>query len=727
MKSTLCSYIVAAAILLLASATAFAQIAIPTEQIRLKGNHPALAEHMTSVGEADPQMLLTMRATLSLQNRAALDQLVIDQQDPTSPRYHQWLTQAEFDAQFGPSQAQAEEVARWLAGKGFQITGINLPLRSITFTGTSSQAEQTFQTSLKTFAGGSSYANATDPVIPAQFAGVVTRIDGLDNMHSFIPVFQRPQMGSGASIAQDSAADTSFAATSGNSISPDAKLAFGDYFGPNDFYSFYDETPLKAVHIDGASSNGDCIGIVGVSDFLNRAINSFNTRFGLPASKITRVPINAANPGFNSAEPEALIDLEWSHTAAPGAPIRYYMGAGPDDLLNAIDGAVTDNKCAVISISYGFCVSDNTYFTETLDPIFEQASSQGQSVFVASGDQGAAGIVAAADSQCVIGSSQNVSEMSADPNVTAVGGVSFNPIFNGQARIETGLEERAWNDSDDPNGRYPFPLGGASGGGASVIFAKPAYQVGEGVPDDGARDVPDISLMASPYYPGMVVADDKSCVTTGCSGKGPVIFDAYGGTSVSSPAFAGVVKLIEQIQGERLGNINPRLYTLANSGLAANGFRDIISGDNSFNNSLVHRVTGFEAGPGYDQTTGWGSVDIATFAQAFAGSLPPVAALKVRPARLTFGKVRVKRTKTLTITISNPKDLRANANISAITPGTGYTVSPNCLGILVSGASCNVSVTFAPDLSGTAYHSSLMIIDDANNSPQQVTLVGAAR
>jgi subtilase family serine protease len=724
MKLTLSRPILVATILLLACAHAFAQIAIPAGHISLKGNHPGLANHLRPIGELNPRKPLSMRLTLAIKNRAALDQLVIDQQDPASPRYHQWLTSAEFDAEFGPSQEQADAVAAWLTSQGFQVTGTSIPLRSITFSGTSSQVGQAFQTSLKTFAGGSSYANVTDPVIPPQFAGLIARIDGLDNIHSSVPMSLnlRP-----IAVQIPASDDSSTISARDSAVSPDAKISFGDYFGPNDFYSFYDQTPLKAAHIDGASSNGDCIGIVGVSDFLNSAIKSFDTRFNLPASQITRVPINAANPGFNSAEPEALIDLEWSHTSAPGAPIRYYMGAGADDLLDAINGAVTDNKCAVISISFGFCVSDSTYYTETLDPLFEQASSQGQSVFVASGDEGAAGIVAAANGQCEISGSQNVSEMSADPNVTAVGGVSFNPIFSGQAKIEAGLPERSWNDSDDPNGHYPFPLGGASGGGASAIFAKPAYQTGDGVPNDGARDVPDISLMASPFYPGMVVADDRTCVTTGCSGKGPVIFDAYGGTSVSSPAFAGVVKLIEQMQGERLGNINSRLYALANDGLAANGIRDITTGDNSFNNTLIHRVTGFKAGPGYDQITGWGTIDIAEFTQAFAGSLPSVATLIVKPTKLDFGKVRVERSKTMTVTISNPKRLKANATISAITPGAGYRVSPTCLGELLSGESCKLSITFAPSSSGLAYNNSLAIIDDAADSPQQVILVGAAR
>jgi subtilase family serine protease len=213
--------------------------------------------------------------------------------------------------------------------------------------------------------------------------------------------------------------------------------------------------------------------------------------------------------------------------------------------------------------------------------------------------------------------------MSADPNVTAVGGVSFNPDFTSSGKIEADIPQRAWNDTDDPSGAYPAPFNGASGGGASAIFSKPDYQAGEGVPADGARDVPDIAIMASPFYPGMIVADDRSCDTaSGCSGKGSVSFDIFGGTSISSPTFAGVAKLIEQIAGERLGNINPKLYSLA-ADSAANGILDITRGDNNY-----QRVTGFDATTGYDQVTGWGIVDIAEFTQAFGGSLPPAATLR---------------------------------------------------------------------------------------------------
>src|ERR1700722_17392414 len=225
-------------LLSLTAAPVFAQSAIPNGRATLRGNHPSLADHLTSAGKANPQMPLTMRVTLAVQNRAALDELVIAQQDSASPHYHQWLTSAQFDAQFGPSKTQVEAVTDWLTGQGFRVTGSSIPMRNVTFTGTSSQVNHAFQTSLETFDGGSSYANLTDPVIPAQFAGVIARIDGLDNIHSFIPVMQHLTPGPGASAAPVAIADDpSSAGPHSDSASPDAKIGIGAYFGPPDFYT----------------------------------------------------------------------------------------------------------------------------------------------------------------------------------------------------------------------------------------------------------------------------------------------------------------------------------------------------------------------------------------------------------------------------------------------------------------------------------------------------------
>src|SRR5205807_6033463 len=108
----------------------------------------------------------------------------------------------------------------------------------------------------------------------------------------------------------------------------------------------------------------------------------------------------------NGAQDETDLDLEWSHAIAPAAALKYYFGDSSNSisgsaLVDAITSAVNDNKCGVISISFGFCTSNASFYTGTLDPLFSQAASQGQSIFVSSGDQGAAGIVFDPNKGCV--------------------------------------------------------------------------------------------------------------------------------------------------------------------------------------------------------------------------------------------------------------------------------------------------------------------------------------
>jgi kumamolisin len=215
----------------------------------------------------------------------------------------------------------------------------------------------------------------------------------------------------------------------------------------------------------------------------------------------------APNPGRNGDEIKALLDIEWAHAVAPGAAIEVYIGnpatAPIDPLVSALRKAVTDNKCGAISVSYGFCGASAAFFTGTLDPIFAQAAAQGQSVFISSGDQGAADIVLnSAGTACVVGKSRNVSEMAADPNVIAVGGTEFTPNFDGSNNDIGSVAESVWNDST-----------GASGGGVSTIFAKPAWQVSR-TPADAKRDIPDIAFGSSPISPGFYWGDD-----TGGAGK----------------------------------------------------------------------------------------------------------------------------------------------------------------------------------------------------------------
>ncbi len=559
------------------------------DRLRLSGNHPLQAEVFAPLGNAALDAPLEMQIRFAVRHQAALDQLLEDQQKPASARYHQWLKTGEFFSRFGPSSSEVEALEHWLMSEGFAIAS-RAP-GYLEFKGTVAQAQQAFDVRIARFGDGSVYANTSDPVVPRPLANVIGAILGMDNMTHAVPVTHQLPHAKGnqnkspepdARTVQLAQAEIDSSESSDPTPIGGVIIGSSEAFGPADMRTFYNE----AVGV-GQDGSGQCIAIVGVSDFRNSTMTTFANQFDLPAISFTR-KLHGADPGFNSAEAEAELDLQWSHAAAPGASIDYHYGS---NLVTDISAAVTDNACGAISISYAFCGPTASFINNTLHPIFVQAAAQGQSVFVSSGDQGAAGL-ASSNGSCVVGTSRLVNEMSADPNVTAVGGTQFTPVYSGGNDVGH-TAENVWNDGI-----------GATGGGASQFFAKPSYQTGLGLPNDGARDVPDIALMASPILPGVFIADDQNGTAK--------ITCCIGGTSLSAPIWAGFSRVIAQLSGiTRLGNLNPLIYNLAGTQYATAGFRDVTNGNNNYNG-----VAGFSAGPGYDQSTGWGTVDFNTFANA---------------------------------------------------------------------------------------------------------------
>ncbi len=205
--------------------------------------------------------------------------------------------------------------------------------------------------------------------------------------------------------------------------------------------------------------------------------------------------------------------------------------------------------------------------------------------------------------------------MAADPHVTAISGTSL---------LKTGIRRdiicirAVWNDPNDG-----IATGNATGGGVSAIFAKPSFQNVPGVPADGMRDVPDVSLLASPNFPGAWLVTSTSCFNekTGCTGKGGLSYAQVGGTSLSAPSFAGIANLVGQAAGTSLGNMDPTIYALATR---MHGVGFIAGGD--FNG-----VAGFAAGTGYDLCTGWGTIDATEFLTAATLPGPSQVAAQRRP------------------------------------------------------------------------------------------------
>jgi kumamolisin len=681
-------------------------IAEAENRVTIAGNHPLDAERLASTGSADPRRLLSMQIRFAVRNPAALEALIAGQQDPASPNYRRWLRSGEFDRRFGPSRAQLGAVVGWLQREGFTVLSASPDF--VEFTGKAAQAEYALSVRIGRFGDAGLYANTSDPSIPAKFAGVIGTVMGLDNMSFQVPATRQPPPRTVADPSPAAGRPTlgesrSSASRAAGGVHPsfDGGPGTGDHFAPIDVQTFYNELPLLGTN-DGS---GQCIAVVGVSDYPDAALSLFQSSFGVPAFNVTRKVIGM-NPGLRGGalEGEALLDLEYSHATAPGASTVFYLAFS--DLTNAITKAVSDNLCGAISISFEFCSSAKTYFRSTLDTQFRKAAAQGQSVFISSGDNGAKGACGSPG--------RNVNEASADPNVTSVGGTEFTPVYLNHN--DSGfVPESAWSD---------YPNGGVTGGGASTLFSKPSYQAAS-TPADGRRDVPDIALEASPFNPGVLIANDDG------SG-GAVIQCCYGGTSLSAPLWAGFSQVMAQTLGGRLGNINGGLYALAT--MANNGLRDVTSGNND-----IGGVTGFTAGVGYDQVSGWGTVDMDAFEIAFS-KLPtaPPGPLETTPRNPKPLRFVARKAGTISgakiATLVNPRANNTTAIVDTVIMQSGveFAVDPattTCVhGLaLAAGTTCKIGVKFSPSGAGTRPVDAVIISDDGQNSPQEIPLLGQGR
>jgi subtilase family serine protease len=557
--------------------------ALPVEaasRTLLKDNHsPEAVAQLASAQPIAPSRMLRMSVTMRLRNRAELDQLLRDLQDPNSAQYHRWLGPGEFQARFGATQADLAKVANWLKSSGLQIDSASAERGTIAFHGRADIAQRAFAVKIAAGANGTSFANLSDPSVPSDIAPLVASVSGLSNISHWMPA--------------------SRVAPSDIAPQPAARIGKVRAFGPADLYSFYDQQQLSLQGIDGSGT--DCMAIVEDSDFDVESVDAFDHEFDLPSPDLTTIYADQTSPGANSDLIEALLDVEYAHAAAPGAPIRVYVGddnspfvSANGALYDAAARAVSDDSCGSISISYALCGLSSSDFTNIIDPLVQRAAVQGQTVTVAAGDWGAAALtVNKSMTGCVVGRNRGVNELAADPDVLAVGGTMFNPKYDREGSDVGSRKEKAWKDGKKSSR-------GATGGGVSAVFSRPSYQQSV-EPNQSMRTIPDVALGASPIHPGYFL------------GYNGAIFCCIGGTSLGAPYWSGISHLVQQKAGSRPGPMNSALYTLAATG-AASGIRDARGGNNSFNG-----VKGYKATRGYDLATGLGTPDIGVLVPALAG------------------------------------------------------------------------------------------------------------
>lgn len=580
-----------------------------------------------------PMQHMTVVFSRTAAQQAALDQLLADQQDRNSPNYHKWLTPEEFGDRFGLAQPDVDLVSAWLTGQGFTVDEIARSRTWIAFSGIAAQIEAAFHVPIHNYLvdGVMHYAPSAEAAVPSALADVVSAITGL---HDFHPHAQ-------SRVRQASPRLTS--SISGN-----------HFIAPGDFGTIYNLPDyVNGAFQPGIDGAGQTIGIVGQTRLNTTGtapftdIDTFRSISNLPALAVaptsvtpnltTVLPAGATDPNLVTTDiEEANLDIQWAGAVAPNANLVFVYST--DALRTSLPYIVTHNLAPVISVSYGECENNLTSSDlSTIEGSLQQAGAQGQTVVVASGDNGATDCVTASPATPGLGVDYPASSV----YVTAMGGTEFtgdsqavpyngaappDQYWNGSSNLNdtsasafSYIPETTWNDN---SGTTIL----ATGGGASAKFSKPSWQTGNGVPQDGHRDVPDLALSSSPAHDGFVICSQGAC-QTGYRRNSDQTFTVIGGTSAAVPTFAGIAALANQKLGARQGNLNPKIYSLAASSPWA--FNDITTGNNNVACSSGTGCPsgggsiGYSAGPGYDQVTGWGSVDATALLDALNGTPNP--------------------------------------------------------------------------------------------------------
>ena len=592
------------------------QVVNERQTVELTGNIRPEANAANDRGRVDDSLVLEHVQLLlkrPAEREAALETLINQLHDPKSANFHQWLTAEQFNAQFGPSDADRNLVSDWLSKHGLTVNNAQSTSMVIDFSGTAGQIRDTFNAGIHQLdVGGVSHiANMKNPQIPAALADVIGGVVSLNNFRPHTNYKPKPE----------------YTYVSGTTAVHAVV--------PADLATIYN---LNPVFKTGVTGRGQTIVVIEDTNVYSTADwAKFRSTFGLSGyttgsfSQVHPAPAkganNCLNPGVTGDESEAELDAEWASAAAPGAAVVLASCQNTNTTfggLIALQNLVNSrNPPAIVSMSYGECEAFNgAAANAAYRAIYQQAVAMGTSVFVSSGDEGAASCDA---DQPTAYHGIGVSGFASTPYNVAVGGTDFgdtaaktSAIYWSSANTPaygsalSYIPEIPWNDScassllatangfkttygasgfcNSTVGKSIYFLttasgsGGPSGcatgvapasgvvGGTCKGYAKPSWQALVGVPADGVRDIPDVSLFAANgvwghYY---VFCDSDANDQASCTGL-PDAWSGAGGTSFASPIMAAIQALVNQKTGERQGNPNPTLYSLANTEYGTSG------------------------------------------------------------------------------------------------------------------------------------------------------------
>ncbi|GHO53293.1 S53 family peptidase [Ktedonobacter robiniae] len=548
----------------------------------IPGSVPAVVAHSKNVSAVSGDQPLSLAIGLKLRNKEALQGLLQDAKNKKSVNYGRHLSADQVQNSFAPTQQSYDAVVSYLQSQGFKIDHTYNHRLLISFSGTASQAESAFHVQLNNYVdakGRQFYANANDPTVPQDLAGMVQSIVGLDNYTKYT----RPSANSAP--VSNSIAN----AAVGNSVSCPSISGNSQLRIPSQFATAYN---YNGLYTKGYKGEGQSVALFELSSFIESDVQNYISCY----DKNTPTGILVIQTSTNA--PDAL-QAYWVELDAD-----IVLGMAPNlNRLNIYEAENTTSgylgqwaqiiadNVPVVSTSWGFCEALTSSGTRDVEnDLFMLAAAQGQTIVAQSGDSGS--------SNCLSSDARNttlsVEDPASQPYVTGVGGTSLSVDGNSNY-----IGETTWNDSTGV---------GAGGGGVSSYWSHPAWQVAPGTNASVNRQVPDVALNAAMGAQYLIY----------CSAAAGCEFDnwwGFVGTPVSTSMWATFVALTNEQSvkngGYNLGFINPYLYQIASGSNYHNDFHDVTSGDNDYRSLQGGQ---YPATSGYDMATGLGSFNAGNLA-----------------------------------------------------------------------------------------------------------------
>lgn len=608
---------VAAVILGTLLSGAGAQATMPRE-VRL-GRAPLRPSDSRALGKLSAETQLAVLVTLKPQSGLAAYAKAVT--TPGSSVYHHYLSVREFREQFGASQQTIDAVTDSLRASGLTPGPVSANGLALAVNASANKFSRAFKTSFERVrlpSGRVAFTNTSAPELSSAASPHVQAILGLNSLN--------PPMStglvSGRSVQRSSRtrvrAHTSQSTGPAPSCIPEGTAAAG-YWTADEVAQAYG---LNGYYATGDEGAGQTIALVELEPNLPSDVAEYEYCYGLTGSATPTINYTEVDGGAGSGagSGEAALDIEQVIGLAPQATVDVYQAPNNDTntgFVAALQAMIDDSAVNIISDSWGTCEpstegpSENNYTDLTSENVlFEQAATEGKTVFAASGDSGSSGCYQASENA---GSTPAVDDPASQPYVTGTGGTSL----PGSGETPDAAGQSVWNGSQEQDG-------GATGGGISNYWPMPTWQSGaagnlgvisptsSGAPCSAAsggycREVPDVSADADPTT-GYEIACSESCAVDNHAPSSGAWF-AVGGTSAVAPLWAAYTALVNDssiCNKAPIGFANPLLYEAADSSYASD-FTDITTGANNDLTSTGYTGGLYPVGTGYDMATGLGT------------------------------------------------------------------------------------------------------------------------